>query len=1187
VQEAPNVAVWSDDQNFSDAGSKLAQQPYSWLSPAAFWLPRWDFSSRTAHLPFYFWLTDATRPRLIVDLVAGRPDDYLAFCQAIKQLNYGAECYGVTDIFDKHDPQNEANSPGAYHDAHFDNISHLEDAPSGIFDALGARTIDLLCIDGLQTSRRSGIVAQQWLARLSPQALVIIVHPEHLPPSWWKVLKKRPSFTLNAKPNVILIAATGTYPPQLSHAFRDADDPVAATMRSTFEHFGSSLRERALHRDTALFASRVETSLAHQSAAADLLRADKTELEEKTRLQAQEHIRDEARIAVLEKYVEQFRAEVLRLQEYAIKAQTEIERVQRIVGDRDLEIERLQRVIADRDTEVRRLGNYVQRIRSDNIKRISALDDKIQEGEDEILRLSSLVSQSESEIARLSELVAGGEREIARLNQQGESEIARLSELIADGEREIARLNQQGESEIARLNQLIVDRERENDRLNRLVTDNENESARTINQLVNEREGTVARLNQVIVDSHRENNRLNQVIVDSERENTRLNKLIIDRENEIALSIDQLVVEHESKVARLNDIIADRSREAASREARLTAEILQSASRVNDLQARVVDLENTINHITQSTAWKITRPFRLLFARLPRSARFLRRAVKLVWWTFSLQLISRLRHSRQRRSRPAVISAGSASDKPSTLPSPDAGSRAPDGGAGQILNSIAMETEATPNRKSGEAASEPEATAAVPDHSPGVFTSGGSLLRNPSAETHRLPASASNIEHIRETASNPAPEGAGFGSEAMVAVLEDLPGVLMSDGNCLPESASEAPAPPVPASKSEHVRVETPGRNREDTPSGPAITPVPDRLPCASNTDALLQGASETPASPCSSISMEAVFARIHDFEDRVNGLASSISLLAAPAPPPHVVDRTPEVHQLGIGLERESARIQHIENRMLHLASIVELERHRTDYALLAVDGMLQEIELYHGTRATADYNRVFRQQAPLVSICVSTMNRSDILIERCLKSLVNQSYRNIQIIVVGDHCTDDTGSRIARLRDDRISFHNLSSRGPYPPPGTDRWMVAGTNAINAAMSMCEGQFVTHLDDDDAATTDRIETLVNAAQQHKADFCWHPFWCENRDGSWFRLGDGRFELAQITTGSIFYHHYFRKFPWDVFAYRTHEPGDWNRLRKIRSLRPTLHFVDRPLMFHYSEGSQRPFTRRSGESFIE
>jgi hypothetical protein len=1166
VKEATNAAIYTEDRSSPDADPKPALQPYSWLLPSAFWTPGWHFSSHIAHLPFYFWLLDAIRPRLIIDLVAGRPDDYLAFCEAIKQLDYGADCFGLTDIFDKRDSEKDASSLNAYHDAHFDSISHLHDEPAQIFDALGSRTIDLFHIDGRQTSKLSGAELQQWFTRLSPEGLVTIVHPEHLAPSWRKVLKKRPSFLLNGKPNVELIAATGTFPRQLTFAFRNDGNPAVATMRSAFEHFGSTLRKRASYRDALSFASRIEISLAQQFAATDLLRAEKNELEEKVQRQAPDQIRSEARIAILEQYVEQFRAEVLRLQEYAIKTQSEIERVLRILGDRDLEIERLQRVIADRDTEIKRLGNYTQRLRSENIKRISALDDKIQEGEDEVLRLSTLASQSENEIARLNQLIVESEREIARSNRQKEDEILRLSTLAS-----------QGESEIARLNQLIVESESEIARLNKLVIDNENEAVRTVDQLVNERESTVARLNQVIVDSG--------------HENARLNKLIIDSEIETARAIDRLAVERESKVGQLNDIIADRGEEAASREAKLTAEILQSAGRVNDLQGRVVDLENTINHITQSTAWKITRPFRLLFARFPGSARFLRRAIKLLWWTFSLQLISRLkqiRHSRQRLSRPAAVSVGPVSDEPSTPPSLDATSCSKRESTGQSLNSTAMESVAAPNRNCAKTAPESEAIEPVLDHLPSVATSSDSLHQSASAEMRGPPASAGNVEPTPETAPNPTPEHAAFEPEAIAAILDEPPGVFTSDGGSILQSASEAPGPPTPASKSEHIREATVGQNRQDTASGPAaVTPVPDRLPCASNTEAVLQHAGETPAAPSSSISIEAVFARINGFQDRVNELASSISLLAAPAPPPAIVDRTPEIHQLGLGLERESTRIQHVENRVLHLTSVFELERHRTDYALLGVDGMLKEIELYHSARAETDYNKVFEQQSPLVSICVSTMNRSDILVERCLNSLVNQSYRNIQIVVVGDHCTDDTGSRIAQLGDDRISFHNLSSRGPYPRPGTDRWMVAGTNAINAAMSMCEGQFITHLDDDDVATIDRIETLVNAAQHHKADFCWHPFWCENRDGSWYRLGDGRFELAQITTGSIFYHRYFRKFPWDVFAYRTREPGDWNRLRKIRSLRPTLHFVDRPLMFHYGEGNQRPFIRRSGEFFIE
>ena len=179
-----------------------------------------------------------------------------------------------------------------------------------------------------------------------------------------------------------------------------------------------------------------------------------------------------------------------------------------------------------------------------------------------------------------------------------------------------------------------------------------------------------------------------------------------------------------------------------------------------------------------------------------------------------------------------------------------------------------------------------------------------------------------------------------------------------------------------------------------------------------------------------------------------------------------------------------------------------------------------------------------------------------------------------------------DDTGRRLAQLRDDRITFVNLKQRGPYPPPGIDRWRVAGTNAMNHALSLCEGEFVTHLDDDDAATPYRVGTLLDNARQSRADFLWHPFWLEGRDGLWKRRGNGSFEIGQITTSSIFYHRYFARLPWDLKAYLVSEPGDWNRLRKIKLFRPRFHFVDEPLVFHHAEQSQPDFIRRDGERYL-
>jgi hypothetical protein len=261
--------------------------------------------------------------------------------------------------------------------------------------------------------------------------------------------------------------------------------------------------------------------------------------------------------------------------------------------------------------------------------------------------------------------------------------------------------------------------------------------------------------------------------------------------------------------------------------------------------------------------------------------------------------------------------------------------------------------------------------------------------------------------------------------------------------------------------------------------------------------------------------------------------------------------------------------------------------ESHRVDYVLAHQEGILAGIDDFHAARATAAYRAAFSDPDPLVSITVITAHRPDLLVSRCLHSLQAQTYRNLQIIVVGDHCTDDTPARVAALRDDRISFHNLPARGPYPPPGPDRWRVAGTHPANKALSLCEGQFICHLDDDDRFEPERIAIMVAAAQANEADFCWHPFQWENADGTWRIIGDGTFELGQIGTSSVFYHRYFARIPDDVHAYRIGEPGDWNRLRKIKLLRPKTHFVEQPLVYHYSGSEREAFVAQPGETFLE
>lgn len=230
--------------------------------------------------------------------------------------------------------------------------------------------------------------------------------------------------------------------------------------------------------------------------------------------------------------------------------------------------------------------------------------------------------------------------------------------------------------------------------------------------------------------------------------------------------------------------------------------------------------------------------------------------------------------------------------------------------------------------------------------------------------------------------------------------------------------------------------------------------------------------------------------------------------------------------------------------------------------------------IARFHAERMSKEYRRAFAEDAPLVSVCVATFNRAQLLTGRCLPSILRQDYENIEIVVVGDACTDDTEDRILSLRDSRITFSNLPIRGQYPEDPHRRWMVAGTTPINRALDLATGAFITHLDDDDEYMPDRIGKLVKFAQQTEADLIWHPFQWENEEGKWRVNKAQKFAVGNVTTSSIFYHNWLHNIRWDPNAYEYFEPGDWNRLRKIWHIGAQLARFPECLLRHHKERGQ-------------
>lgn len=103
------------------------------------------------------------------------------------------------------------------------------------------------------------------------------------------------------------------------------------------------------------------------------------------------------------------------------------------------------------------------------------------------------------------------------------------------------------------------------------------------------------------------------------------------------------------------------------------------------------------------------------------------------------------------------------------------------------------------------------------------------------------------------------------------------------------------------------------------------------------------------------------------------------------------------------------------------------------------------------------------------LVSIIITTRNRKDLL-PRALNSAINQSYKNIEIIVVDD-CSSDNTEQIVNgylRRNNKIKYIKNDT-----PSGANISRNKGILASN-------GKFIAGLDDDDEFMPNRIELLLN-----------------------------------------------------------------------------------------------------------
>lgn len=109
-----------------------------------------------------------------------------------------------------------------------------------------------------------------------------------------------------------------------------------------------------------------------------------------------------------------------------------------------------------------------------------------------------------------------------------------------------------------------------------------------------------------------------------------------------------------------------------------------------------------------------------------------------------------------------------------------------------------------------------------------------------------------------------------------------------------------------------------------------------------------------------------------------------------------------------------------------------------------------------------------------PLVSIIIPVYNSSQFISE-CIKSVLVQTYSNIEIIIIDDGSTDDSAEICKKFAyaDNRIKFLQQTNRGQ-------------ADARNRGINLSKGEWVSFVDSDDAIHPRMIEVLMdNAARWH------------------------------------------------------------------------------------------------------
>ncbi len=130
-----------------------------------------------------------------------------------------------------------------------------------------------------------------------------------------------------------------------------------------------------------------------------------------------------------------------------------------------------------------------------------------------------------------------------------------------------------------------------------------------------------------------------------------------------------------------------------------------------------------------------------------------------------------------------------------------------------------------------------------------------------------------------------------------------------------------------------------------------------------------------------------------------------------------------------------------------------------------------------------------------PLVSILVPIYN-VERYIERCARSVFEQTYENLEFIFVDDATPDDSVKILERVAED---YPQWKGRIKILYHDHNRGLAAARNTL---VDNCKGVFITHVDSDDWVEPNMVELLMKRQQETDADIVTERMMAHLDDGT-------------------------------------------------------------------------------------